>query len=700
MIKTTLVRPLILLILTVALSACGGGGGGGTAPAAAPAGGAIAGGGVKGPLANAIVTVYLYDATQPGFKGAVVATGSTNAAAAITGLSLPLPVTPPYIMEFSSGAGTTDITTGLAPVITTLRTVITQALLDTGEQIYATPLTTMAVDLAIASSNAGTTPAQFKAALAAAATQVVSTLGFGMPAGIDIFDMPPLIDSTTDTTAEQADVAAYRTAIEALTAVTYQMQQQSGSSSVDAVLSELTNDLADGVIDGMVDGIASTLFTSTTLNVLAQDPATLPIPNTSPVQTIADVQAILVSEKAITGSTTPTTELDTGGSITTTTAPAQTNPDIDGDGVPNSEDAFPEDPAESVDTDGDGIGDVADPDDDNNGILDIDEGMTPAPTASDTDGDGFDDGVDNCPAIFNPAQTNTDGLADGGDACDADDDEDGTPDNADRFPLNAAEQSDADSDGIGDTADTDDDNDGISDIIEDGSGASIDHDNDGTPNREDTDSDNDGVLDNVDFDPYDDTITFNNAPVAAIGSVTTNEDMAVAVVLIVNDDGVPADPLVFDIGTPANGTLSGTAPNLTYTPDADFNASDSFTFSVTDGAGKTSNIATVSIIVFAVNDAPVVNDVGPFGISENAINGSAVGAVTATDIDSPITGYSIIAGNTGSAFAISAFGAITVANTSAIDFETASNFTLSITATDGTATSDTKECQYQHLECK
>jgi len=45
-------------------------------------------------------------------------------------------------------------------------------------------------------------------------------------------------------------------------------------------------------------------------------------------------------------------------------------PDSDGDGVPDDEDAFPNDPNESVDTDGDGIGNNADPDDDNDGIPD------------------------------------------------------------------------------------------------------------------------------------------------------------------------------------------------------------------------------------------------------------------------------------------------------------------------------------------
>lgn len=46
------------------------------------------------------------------------------------------------------------------------------------------------------------------------------------------------------------------------------------------------------------------------------------------------------------------------------------NPDSDKDGVPDKDDAFPDDPTEWRDNDGDGIGDNADNDDDNDGILD------------------------------------------------------------------------------------------------------------------------------------------------------------------------------------------------------------------------------------------------------------------------------------------------------------------------------------------
>jgi hypothetical protein len=50
-----------------------------------------------------------------------------------------------------------------------------------------------------------------------------------------------------------------------------------------------------------------------------------------------------------------------------------TSADSDGDGIDDSQDAFPNDPNEWLDTDGDGIGNNADPDDDNDGYADVEE---------------------------------------------------------------------------------------------------------------------------------------------------------------------------------------------------------------------------------------------------------------------------------------------------------------------------------------
>jgi VCBS repeat-containing protein len=91
--------------------------------------------------------------------------------------------------------------------------------------------------------------------------------------------------------------------------------------------------------------------------------------------------------------------------------------------------------------------------------------------------------------------------------------------------------------------------------------------------------------------------------------------------LLNNDSDAEGDALTARlVSGPANGTLALNADGtLTYTPNADFNGTDSFTYVANDGT-KDSNVATVTIAVGAVNDAPsftkganqtVAEDAGP-----------------------------------------------------------------------------------------
>lgn len=102
------------------------------------------------------------------------------------------------------------------------------------------------------------------------------------------------------------------------------------------------------------------------------------------------------------------------------------------------------------------------------------------------------------------------------------------------------------------------------------------------------------------------TVTIiNTAPTAISHTVATKEDTPVPITLTGADPDT--DTLVFQVDSqPIYGTLSGTPPAVTYAPNENFNGSDSFTFSVSDGQDS-SGTATITIMVSAVNDAPVAN---------------------------------------------------------------------------------------------
>ncbi len=97
-------------------------------------------------------------------------------------------------------------------------------------------------------------------------------------------------------------------------------------------------------------------------------------------------------------------------------------------------------------------------------------------------------------------------------------------------------------------------------------------------------------------------VSVNDPPVTHSQSVTLNENSTAAINLVAFD--VEGDSLSYSMTSPAHGTLSGTAPNLTYHPAANFFGPDSFTFKVNDGHVDSAS-ATVSITVNPVNNPPV-----------------------------------------------------------------------------------------------
>lgn len=140
----------------------------------------------------------------------------------------------------------------------------------------------------------------------------------------------------------------------------------------------------------------------------------------------------------------------------------------------------------------------------------------------------------------------------------------------------------------------------------------------------------------------------NDAPSANNQSVTTNNNTPVAITLTGNDVETTTDNLIFEVTVnPAHGSLSGTGPNLTYTPNTNYSGPDSLEFTVRDagdGASPalTSAAATVSI---TVNDtiAPTIST--PENVT---VNTGADATSCATIVTEAQLGTAIADDNSGS----------------------------------------------------
>ena len=127
-------------------------------------------------------------------------------------------------------------------------------------------------------------------------------------------------------------------------------------------------------------------------------------------------------------------------------------------------------------------------------------------------------------------------------------------------------------------------------------------------------------------------------------SATTDEDTVVTVNLDATE--IDGDNYSFSIvSQPTNGTLGSVNGNqVEYTPNQDFNGTDTFTFEATDDRTSRRNVATATITVASVNDAPVANDVTA-SMDENKIAGRyqpVTITLDATDIEGESLTYSIV----------------------------------------------------------
>ena len=171
----------------------------------------------------------------------------------------------------------------------------------------------------------------------------------------------------------------------------------------------------------------------------------------------------------------------------------------------------------------------------------------------------------------------------------------------------------------------------------------------------------------------------NDPPEADPQTVPANEDNPVGITLTGSD--IDGDDLNFDVVSgPSNGALSGTAPDLTYTPADDFNGQDSFTFTVSDPSGATSDEATVTINVQGANDPP---EADPQTVPANEDNPVGI-TLTGSDIDGDDLNFDVVSGPSNGALSGTAPD---LTYTPADDFNGQDSFTFTVSDPSG-ATSD------------
>ncbi|WPU66948.1 tandem-95 repeat protein [Peredibacter starrii] len=157
---------------------------------------------------------------------------------------------------------------------------------------------------------------------------------------------------------------------------------------------------------------------------------------------------------------------------------------------------------------------------------------------------------------------------------------------------------------------------------------------------------NDGLVDSTGLA----TITINITPVndaptlGATQSVSTNEDTALSITLNAGADVEGTTLTYVKLTNPTDGTLTctgGTSRACTYTPNANFNGTDTFTYNVSDGA-LSSTTATVTITVTPINDPPVPGANQSVAVTEDTPASFTINAGSDIDVPAQTLSYILI----------------------------------------------------------
>ncbi len=159
----------------------------------------------------------------------------------------------------------------------------------------------------------------------------------------------------------------------------------------------------------------------------------------------------------------------------------------------------------------------------------------------------------------------------------------------------------------------------------------------------------------------------------------TNEDVSISIDVLLNDSYTSSAPVNMSISQPLNGTSLVDGNKVLYTPNQDFNGTDSFTYTINQGTK--SSTGTVSITVNSINDFPVINVASIIQAEENQLS---VTSINISDADSDPLSLTMY-GADSEAFILSSDNVLTFAR--ALDYERDQKiYFLTFSLTDGTET--------------
>ncbi len=179
-----------------------------------------------------------------------------------------------------------------------------------------------------------------------------------------------------------------------------------------------------------------------------------------------------------------------------------------------------------------------------------------------------------------------------------------------------------------------------------------------------------------------------NKPPVADSTFASGSKNADVVGTLAAFDAEVGDKLTYIlVSDPSNGTVAFTGNQFKYSPNPNFTGTDSFEFKVNDGCAD-SNVATVSILVSAVNLPPVASDASLLGFEDTPI----VDVMTASDSDSLTLTYTIVTGPSNGRVVLVGSGP-QFTYTPAVNYNGADSFTFK--ANDGSLDFEHRDLQHR-----